>query len=1008
MTYALLAAIVVFLSGCAAGPVSMSDEPGQVSNTNDLLVVDCLLPGQIRKLGQGLVYLSPRRPIKTTAGDCEIRGGEYVAYDRANYVTALKVWLPKAQEGDPVAQTYVGEIYEKGLGIEADYGIAARWYRKAAEQDNPRAQINLGYLYESGLGVPMDLTTAMNWYRKASGLRDGDLEYVSSVEVARREAAQRRAARTQEELVQLRGEFGRLQRDLKTKVAALARAQQDLGALRQRYMQAARMGAAEAPPVDPVREQAARAELQRRLQDARAEQRRLIDQLAQKQLESKRLRQQLEGAKQRIEQHKAERDATQRDLEGTRAELKRREAQTAAVEGMDQEVLRLRSELGQYESRLREQQKQLLSLDNKSRQLESRLTQELDQVSHREVELKASLEARDREVAGVQLQLLEKNEAISAYERRLWDAQREKERLSAQLAHQQLEAKRLNEGLVSAQDELTKRRNGLQKVEAELAQTRSELEHQRQVARELKGEPSVQRLEARVRDLQAIVQAQRRDMTWLETDMGEQRSQLGEELAQAQRNEAELQLALNTRTDEVASLKGQLGLVQQELAGASRSATRVNELREELLQREQEVSRQEKEIADLQALLSQRQSPQEKSEFAAVVFAEPVGPSIEIIEPPLTVMRGAPSIHLRSAVAEVELIGRVEPAAELMAFSLNDAPLEVNDYGLFKVSVKVLKPKTPVNVVAVDKKGKRAMVQFAIIPKDVARDANLSSSSVSAAAKPNAQAVDFGRFHALIIGNDNYQNLSNLSTARNDARAVEEILRTKYGFKTQLLLDADRYTMLSTLNRLREGLTDDDNLLIYYAGHGELDDVNLRGHWLPVDAEPDSTANWISNVVITDILNVMVAKHVLVVADSCYSGAMTRSSIARLQTGMSPDAQIKWYKVMSKTRARAVLTSGGLEPVLDVGAGEHSVFAKAFLDVLDENDGILEGFRLYREVQDRVKRATATLNIDQNPQYAPIKFAGHETGEFLFKPVHVTGLGPSMLGPLAMISTFTQ
>ncbi len=1008
MTRTLLVAMIVFLSGCATDPVSVPDTPGQARDANDLLVVDCLLPGQIRKLGRGLTYLSPRRPVKTTAGDCEIRGGEYVAYDRANYATALKVWLPKAQEGDPVAQTYVGEIYEKGLGIEADYAIAAQWYQKAAEQGYSRAQINLGYLYESGLGVPMDLTTAMNWYRKASGLSDGNLEYVSSVEVARREAARRHAEHTQDELVRLRGEYGRLRQELESKVAALSSARRSLGELRQRYAQAAGVGAtlSVAPSVVPVRDQAARSALQRRLEDARAEQGRLIAELAQRQLEGSRMQRQLDEATQELERHQAELAATQQDLERTRAELRQREAQAAAVEGLDQETLRLRAQLGRYENRLQDQQAQLLALDQQRRALDSRLSLELKQVSQRAQELKAALEARDHEVAGLQLQIADKDEAISVYERRLEDAQREQRRLSARLAQQQLEARRLDQGLGTARDELTRRRSELRDAEAELARTRSELERQRRLATDLKAGDRVAGLEARVRDLQAIVETQRRDMSSLESEVAARRSQQDEVLAQAQHKEAELVLALNTRTEEVASLTGQLDQVRQELAGVSRSAADLAALREELRRRESEVSRQEREIAELQARLSGQQGPQQRSELAAVVFAEPVGPSIEIIEPPLTVMRGAPAIHLSSAVAEVELIGRVEPAAELLAFKLNDLPLEVGDDGLFKARVKVHRPKTPVNVVAVDKTGQRATVEFAIVPKERAKDAGHSVGAPAPAAHgTQQQAVDFGRFHALIIGNDRYQHLSNLSTARNDARAVEKILRSKYGFKTQLLLDADRYTMLSSLNGLRERLTEDDNLLIYYAGHGELDDVNLRGHWLPVDAEPDSTANWISNVVITDILNVMAAKHVLVVADSCYSGAMTRSSIARLQTGMSSEAQIKWYKVMSKTRARAVLTSGGLEPVLDAGAGgEHSVFAKAFLDVLEENDGILEGFRLYREVQERVKRAAAALNIEQNPQYAPIKFAGHETGEFFFTPMQVTGLAPSAAGDLAMIS----
>jgi hypothetical protein len=149
---------VLLLYSCAAtDDAAVSEAARQAGDSNDLLVVDCLLPGQLRKLGQQFNYLTQRRAIKTTAVDCEIRGGEYVAYDRSNYATSLKTWLPLAQEGDPAAQTYVGEIYEKGLGVLSDYPTALQWYRKAAAQNYSRAQINIGYLYESGLGVERNL-----------------------------------------------------------------------------------------------------------------------------------------------------------------------------------------------------------------------------------------------------------------------------------------------------------------------------------------------------------------------------------------------------------------------------------------------------------------------------------------------------------------------------------------------------------------------------------------------------------------------------------------------------------------------------------------------------------------------------------------------------------------------------------------------------------------------------------------------------------------------------------
>lgn len=228
--------------------------------------------------------------------------------------------------------------------------------------------------------------------------------------------------------------------------------------------------------------------------------------------------------------------------------------------------------------------------------------------------------------------------------------------------------------------------------------------------------------------------------------------------------------------------------------------------------------------------------------------------------------------------------------------------------------------------------------------------------------------------------------MRDLGSAVGDATALAALLKQRYGFKTRLLTNADRYAILSALNELREKLTSEDNLLIYYAGHGELDRVNNRGHWLPVDAEPMSSANWIPTTAITDVLNIMKARQVLVIVDSCYAGALTRSSVARLPTATTSDERLHWLRAVVGKRARIVLTSGGVAPVLDTGGGAHSVFAKALLDVLGGNVELLDGQRLFREVAARVSYAADNVGFDQVPEYAPIRYAGHEAGEFFFVP----------------------
>ena len=191
-------AVSLGLIACADQP-QVAEVP-ENAKVDDLYIVDCLLPGQLRQLGN-TTYMTPRRPVRTTAGDCRIRGGEYVAYDRADYKTALKIWLPAAEGGDADAQNTVGEIFEQGLGTQPNYEVAVLWYRKAAEQGHKGAQFNLGTMYESGRGVAEDRVEALNWYRLAWGISDDSLTYRSSAEEALLNQAQE-SAKTQEAMAE--------------------------------------------------------------------------------------------------------------------------------------------------------------------------------------------------------------------------------------------------------------------------------------------------------------------------------------------------------------------------------------------------------------------------------------------------------------------------------------------------------------------------------------------------------------------------------------------------------------------------------------------------------------------------------------------------------------------------------------------------------------------------------------------------------------------------------------
>lgn len=304
------------------------------------------------------------------------------------------------------------------------------------------------------------------------------------------------------------------------------------------------------------------------------------------------------------------------------------------------------------------------------------------------------------------------------------------------------------------------------------------------------------------------------------------------------------------------------------------------------------------------------------------------------------------------------------PADGNLFLRMNDAPGFLGD-NTGQLDATVRRPR------------QRAIVTAAAPPEP--RKIAPAPAPTSAAVRPvpappaaDVSKLDFGRFYALVIGNDNYAHLPKLKTAVADAKAVANTLTADYGFAVTTLLDATRSQIIDTLDEYRETLRENDNLLIYYAGHGWLDEDAQRGYWLPVDSHSSRRSNWLENTTVTDTLKTLRAKHVMVVADSCYSGMLTRSAIVGPR-----DAD--YLGRMAKKRARVALTSGGREPVADtVGAG-HSPFAQAFLDALKQNSGVMDGTTLFSQM-----RRPVMLAANQTPEYADVRGAGHDGGDFLF------------------------
>ena len=229
-------------------------------------------------------------------------------------------------------------------------------------------------------------------------------------------------------------------------------------------------------------------------------------------------------------------------------------------------------------------------------------------------------------------------------------------------------------------------------------------------------------------------------------------------------------------------------------------------------------------------------------------------------------------------------------------------------------------------------------------------------------------------YHALIIGVSNYQNagakLPNLEMPAKDADKFYRVLIEKYAFEPQhvtLLKDPTREEIIDQFDRLSEKVTDKDNLLVFYAGHGYYNKAKDFGYWLPADAKLSSSSEWIANSTIKDYIGAIHSRHTLLIADACFGGSIFKTR--------SVEAMISQFNEMYRNSSRKALTSGNLTEVPD-----KSVFLKYVIKTLEENNDVfLSSSKLFSRIYEPILNNTSTT-----PQWGIIQGAGDEGGDFIF------------------------
>ena len=230
------------------------------------------------------------------------------------------------------------------------------------------------------------------------------------------------------------------------------------------------------------------------------------------------------------------------------------------------------------------------------------------------------------------------------------------------------------------------------------------------------------------------------------------------------------------------------------------------------------------------------------------------------------------------------------------------------------------------------------------------------------------------KYYALIIGINDYMDdeIQDLDNPINDAEQLAGVLTYHYSFNQEnvtVLENPRREETIKALDRLTGLVTEKDNLLIFYAGHGIWNEQLNQGYLLPSDASLDSKSYWLSNSTLRDYVGGIHSKHTLLISDACFSGGILKE---RAVFGNSR-AFLEVYKLPG----RKAMTGGTLKTVPD-----ESVFIEYLLKNLVNNQTpLLSADQLFRHFK------AVVINNSPNgqvPQYGPVSQAGDQGDDFTF------------------------
>jgi len=335
--------------------------------------------------------------------------------------------------------------------------------------------------------------------------------------------------------------------------------------------------------------------------------------------------------------------------------------------------------------------------------------------------------------------------------------------------------------------------------------------------------------------------------------------------------------------------------------------------------------------------------------------ADKIPPEIKIISPAVT--KGT---KYKSSVSEINFIGKATDENGVISVIVNSKLQEISKDGIFSAGLTLEPGDNEITVIAMDNNENLLENKFVI---------EYSPPVLTLADKVTKES----KYYGLIIGVNDYHDpaIPDLDNPIDDAQKIFDVLTTNYNFEKEnikFIKNAKRADIINALDEFAEKVTSNDNLLIFYAGHGWWDKEANIGYWLPSDATQNSKADWFGNSRLVDYLNAIKTKHTLLIADACFGGAIFKTRKA------FPDAQ-KAINKLYEMPSRKAMTSGTLTEVPD-----RSAFSQFLVKRLTNNtEKYMSSEQLFSSL-----RMAVINNSDAIPQYGEIRNVGDEGGDFIF------------------------